>query len=283
MRGLMIRAAIAALLTLSAAGAAQAQAQARTSEPVPIVIGQTYRLASRALGEDRTINVWLPPSYAEGNRRYPILYLLDGGLAQDFHHITGLAQLGALSWQTQEFIVVGIETVDRRRELAFPIERDQALRARYPTAGGSDRFRRYLIDEVKPFVAGLHRTSGEDVLLGESLAGLFIVELFLREPAAFDTYIAMDPSLWWDNGRLSEEAGALLARHGAERRRLWISAGSETLAEPAALDRLRAALRTRPASALDFRDEPRPARTHATIYHPTAYEALQALYPRPEE
>jgi len=81
------------------------------------------------------------------------IYRIDGGLGQDFHPMTGLAQLGALSWQTQEFIVVGIETVDRRRELAFPIARDDALRARYPTAGQSAEFRRYLIDEVKPFIA----------------------------------------------------------------------------------------------------------------------------------
>ena len=44
-----------------------------------------------------------------------------------------------------------------------------------------------------------------------------------------------------------------------------------------------AALRARPATALELRYEPRPALTHATIYHPTAWEALQALYPRPAE
>jgi predicted alpha/beta superfamily hydrolase len=266
---------LAALFALGIAAPASAQA------PTPIVIGQSWRLHAAALGTERTINVWLPPSYAAGNRRYPVLYVLDGGLAQDFQHISGLAQLGALSWLTQDFIVVGVETVDRRRELAFPVERDAELRRQYPTAGASAVFRRYLIDEVKPFVAARYRISGEDALLGESLAGLFIVETYLRQPDAFATYIAMDPSLWWDNGRLSEDAAGLLARHGAAQHRLWLSVGRETLEQPAATERLLAALRARPATALELRYEPRPNLSHATIYHPTAWEALQALYPRP--
>jgi uncharacterized protein len=272
------------LVVVALAGAAPARAQPRSPEaPAPIVIGETWHLDSHSLGAERTINIWVPPSYAgHPERRYPVLYLLDGGLAQDFHHISGLAQLGALSWQTQEMIVVGIETVDRRRELAFPVERDAALRREYPTAGGSAAFRRFVVDEVKPFVERRYRTSGEDALLGESLAGLFIVETLLTEPAAFDTYIAVDPSLWWDSGRLGDEARARLARHPAEGRRLWLSIGRETAEQPAAVDRLVAALRA-PGAGVQLRFEPRPNLTHATIFHPTAHEALWALYPRPEE
>lgn len=269
-------------LFLAAASPSAAQPQEPAVAPVPIIAGQSFRLSSRPLGEQRTINLWLPPSYGRGDRRYPVVYLIDGGLSQDYFHITGLAHLGALSWSTQEVIVVGIETVDRRRELAFPVQRDASLRLRYPSAGASSDFRRFIVDEVKPFVERSYRTNGEDALLGESLAGLFIVEAFLREPAAFDTYIAMDPSLWWDDGRLTEEAAALLSGSGTSPRRLWLSVGRETLEQPQYSDRLVAALREGPAS-VTFRYEPRPALTHATIYHPTAWEALQALFPRPPE
>lgn len=271
----MIRHLVLALLLAWTATPAAAH------ESAPIVIGQSWRVPSAALGTERTVNVWTPPSYGEGERRYPVIYLIDGGLAQDFHHISGLAQLGAISWLTQEFIVVGVETVDRRRELAFPVEREAELARQYPTAGESALFRRYLVDEVKPLIAARYRISGEDILLGESLAGLFIVETLLRQPQAFDTYIAMDPSLWWDEGRLTGEAASLLARNDLAGRRLWLSIGSETLERSVHLDRLLAALRAAPA--LDLRYEPRPNLTHMTIYHPTAWEALQALYPRPEE
>src|SRR5690606_1177340 len=116
---------LAALMLLAAPLAAQ--------DGAPIVIGESYGLPSAELGAQRTINVWTPPGYAESGRRYPTVYLIDGGISQDFHHITGLAQLGAISWLTQDLIVVGVETVDRRRELAFPIERDAELGSEYPT------------------------------------------------------------------------------------------------------------------------------------------------------
>lgn len=252
--------------------------------PQPIVIGETWRLQSSALGAERVINVWTPPSYGQQpQRRYPVVYLIDGGLAQDFHHISGLAQLGAIAGQTQEMIVVGVETVDRRRELAFPVESVPALRTLYPTAGESALFRRFLVEEVKPFIEARYRTSGEDSLLGESLAGLFIVETFLKAPTTFDTYIAVDPSTWWDDGRLTREAAGLLARLPAGPRRLWLSVGSETLTAVTHTDRLLAALRAVPADRLTLRYEPRPNLTHATIYHPTAWDALTALYPRPAE
>lgn len=263
----------AVLLALSAPLSAQ--------ESEPVVIGQSFHLPSAALGAERTVNVWLPPSYAEGEARYPVVYLIDGGLAQDFHHISGLAQLGALSWLTQDVIVVGVETVDRRRELAFPVERDAQLQRDYPTAGESALFRRFLVDEVMSFVTARYRTSGEDALLGESLAGLFIVETLLRQPEAFDTYIAMDPSLWWDEDRLSEAAAGLLDGTVAGGRRLWLSVGRETLEQAAPTEKLLDALRAHPEIELHY--EPRPALAHLTIYHPTAWEALQALYPRPNE
>ena len=269
---------LAALLLAVVAVPAAAQ------EPAPIVIGQSWRLASTTLGAERTINVWVPPSYAEGERRYSVLYIVDGGLQQDFHHISGLAQLGSISTLIADMIVVGIETVDRRRELTFAPERDaRRLLRQFPTAGHAATFRRHLLDEVKPFIEGRYRTSGDDAIIGESLAGLCIVDTFLREPAAFDTYIAISPSLWWDNGGLPLRAPALLAAHDDAPRRLWLGIADEGGQMQAGMDRLVAALRDRPSRTLTWRYEPRPDLTHGSIYHGNAFEALQALYPRPEE
>lgn len=274
-----LRATILAFVLALAPSVAAAEA----TQPSPIVIGQSWKIASRTLSATRTINVWTPPSYAKGDRRYPVVYLIDGGLAQDFEHITGLAQLGALSWEWRDVIVVGIETVDRRHELAFPVERDETLKRDYPTAGASDAFRRYVIDEVKPFVERRYRTSGENALMGESLAGLFIVETLLKQPAAFDTYIAIDPSLWWDKGRLTEAASGLLAKNKPMKKRVWLSIGRETSEQPVNAQRFVAAIKALPAGAVELHDEPRPALTHATIYHPTALEAFRTLYPRPAQ
>jgi enterochelin esterase-like enzyme len=151
--------AIAALVTTPALAAAPArQAEAAS----PITLGQSYRIQSRALGEERRINVVLPPGYrGEPKRRYPVLYLIDGGVEQDLLHVSGVAQLGALWGRSRPVIVVGIETKDRRRELTGPTT-DPDLLKRHPTAGSSASFRAFVRDEVKSLVERRYRTSGED-------------------------------------------------------------------------------------------------------------------------
>src|SRR5690349_13606477 len=163
--------------------------------------------------------------YATSARAYPVLYLLDGGLDQDFVHIVGTSQLGGAWGRQQEAIVVGIESKDRRSELVGPT-RDPALLAKYPTAGHSAEFRRFVRQSVKPFVAAHFRTNGQDGVIGESLAGLFVVETWLREPDLFGAYAAISPSLWWDGEALTREAAALVGPRQAGKR-LYLATANE--------------------------------------------------------
>lgn len=243
----------------------------------PIVIGQSYKLDSATMGAPRTINVWLPPGYAEGAQRYPVIYLLDGGVDQDFHHISGLAQLGTIVGTTRDVILVGIETADRRNELAFPVVSDAKLKADYPTAGQSERFRRFIANEVKPWVEKSYRTSGENALIGESLAGLFVVETMLRAPGLFDTHIAISPSLWWDNEALVKAAPALLPK---ARGRLWLTVANE---QGMGVAPFAALLKNTAPADLQWTYAPRPDETHATIYHGAALAAVRQLYPQPSQ
>jgi predicted alpha/beta superfamily hydrolase len=263
-----------ALFVLPVSAAAQPQ-------PTPIVIGQSFELRSEA-GVAHRINIYTPDGYSKGTARYPVLYLLDGGLDQDFHHISGLAQLGGTPWgPLQPLIVVGIESVDRRNELTGPTA-DPALRTQYPTVGGSADFRRFLLTQVKPFVAANYRTSPDTALMGESLAGLFTVETLLTAPDSFRRYIAISPSLWWDNQALANGAAArLAATRPKDPASLWLSLGSEGPEMQAGMDSLVAALKAKAPPTLDWRYEPRPAESHSSIYHGTAYEALKALFPKP--
>lgn len=267
----------AALLALSAA-----PALAQPPGPTPILIGQSYRLVSTETGVAHAINIYTPPGYAEGNKRYPVVYLLDGGVDQDFHHITGLAQVGGTSWgPLQELIVVGIQSVDRRRELTPPTK-GPALRRDYPTVGGSAAFRRYLLDQVKPFVEANYRTTADTSLMGESLAGLFVVETLLTAPDSFARYIAISPSLWWDKQAVADTAATLLAAQKPARpHKLWLSLGSEGPEMQAGMDALLAALKGAAPANLEWHHDPRPAESHGSIYHGAAYDALKAFYPKP--
>ena len=268
----MIVRLLVALLIVSLSLPALAQTTSK-----PVVIGQSYKIPSATMGTTRTINVWLPPGYVEGTQRYPVIYLLDGGVDQDFHHISGLAQLGTIVGTTRDMIVVGIETVDRRNELAFPVVTDTKLKADYPTAGQSERFRRFIASEVKPWVEKTYRTSGENALIGESLAGLFVIETMLRAPGLFDTHIAISPSLWWDNEALVKAAPALLP---ATKGRLWLTVANE---QGMGVAPFAALLKDKAPAALSWTYAPRPDETHATIYHAAALAAIRQLYPQPSQ
>jgi predicted alpha/beta superfamily hydrolase len=266
-----VRALIASILVaLAAPTLAQSAPEAR-----PITLGTSHQIASKELGELRTVNVVLPPSYGrEAARRYPVLYLIDGGVEQDLLHVAGLAQLGGIWGRSTEAIVVGVETKDRRKELVAPTK-DPELLKRYPTAGGSAAFRSFIRSEVMPLVERSYRTSGHDIVLGESLAGLFILETFLEEPALFDGYAAIDPSLWWDKEALSKTAAAKLGQR-QKGRSLYLAAGNEGGEMRSGIDRFVGALRSK-AAAWCF--AARPDLTHATIYQQLAPQALQYLLP----
>ncbi|NWG90880.1 MAG: alpha/beta hydrolase [Parvularculaceae bacterium] len=251
-------------------------------ETKPIVIGEQWTVNSAALGDEREINVWLPPSYARTEKRYPVVYLIDGALDQDFHHIAGLAQYGALSGAFAETIVVGVETKDRRAELAWR-STDPAENRDFPTNGNSAAFRRFLVDEVKPLVEKTYRASGEDALMGESLAGLFIVETFLKHPNAADGYIAISPSLWWDYGSLGKQSRAILDDFPKGEREIYLAIADEGGAmREGVLDVVSALKKEKPKGvAWTFSD--RRDLNHATIYHREALEAFIWVYPRTEE
>src|SRR5688572_11437780 len=87
---------------------------------VPLAIGETFRLDSRVLGQQRVINVYLPPGYAEGKGRFPVLYALDGGIKEDFPHVVGHIDVSIKNAVIWPMIVVGIENIERRHDLAGP-------------------------------------------------------------------------------------------------------------------------------------------------------------------
>ena len=77
----------------------------------------------------------------------------------------------------------------------------------FASGGGSETFRRFIAEEVMPFVQANYRTGGRRILMGESLAAFFVVDTLLRQPRLFDDYISISPSMWWNREELGERAG----------------------------------------------------------------------------
>ncbi len=245
-----------------------------------IQFGTSYVLESKLLSEKRRINILLPASYGTGDQRYPVLYLIDGGVKEDWFHIAGLVQLGDMNGVTREVILVGIEGTDRKRDLTSPSQDPLDIKE-LPTHGGADNFRRFLASELKPYIDRNFRTTAETGVIGESLAGLFIVETFLRQPELFTHYIAVSPSMWWNKEALSYQAADLLKAQKPATRSLHLSIGNEGGGMRAGLDRLMAALKAAPPAGLTWDFQDFPGERHHSIYHPAALPALRAAFPGP--
>jgi predicted alpha/beta superfamily hydrolase len=269
-----------ALLIFSASAAHAQGDTSRVSPSAPLSIGETFTLESKALAETRRINIYLPPAYTESpDRRLPVMYMPDGGMGEDFLHIAGLVQVSVGNGTMRPFVLVGIENTQRRRDLTGPTQNPEDKKIA-PVVGGSAAFRKFIRTELMPVINSRYRTTKETAIMGESLAGLFIVETLLVEPDMFDTYIAFDPSLWWNNKELLKSAESRLPEVGKRSRTLYLASSSEPeLAR--VTGELAEFLRKNAPSNLKWHYEPMPKESHGTIYHPAALEALRRLF-KPE-
>lgn len=275
-----VLALMVSLVAACAAPAASPPAAVPTAAPRSIPLGEQHLLTSAILGDTREINVWVPPGIAEGRAPGAVIYLVDGALDQDFKHIAGLGELCALSWTCETALIVGIQTKDRQHELT-PAATDPRFAQGFPQAGGAADFRRFIAEEVRPFVEARYPAAPRSALIGESLAGLFVVDTMLEAPTLFDDYIAISPSLWWDGGRVAAEASAKLTAPQLESRRLYMAIANEGGTMQAGVETLRAAIAAAPEVFAFIFSDRSASETHATIYHGEALAAFRRLYPMP--
>ena len=174
-----------------------------------ICIGKKLFLYSAALQEEREYWVHLPENYGQDSAQtYPVIYLLDGD--SFFHTLVGISK--TLAFGRGKYlppcIIVGVLNIDRTRDLtptASAAGRDGKIASgAVPQGGGSETFNRFLTGELRFAIDSAYRTNGRNMLIGHSYAGLFTMNTFLRHTELFDTYLALDPSLWWDQGRLKK-------------------------------------------------------------------------------
>jgi predicted alpha/beta superfamily hydrolase len=265
-------AASAACLPFAGDAAAAASAvSAAASTSAPLSIGDTWTIQSAALGETRRINVYFPAGIPAGTP-LPVLYMPDGGMLEDFLHVAGLLQVGAGNGTVRPHLLVGIENTQRRRDLTGPTEvaKDRTIA---PKVGGSQAYRNFIRTELIPEVERRYRVTKERAIVGESLAGLFVVETLALEPDLFDTYVAIDPSLWWNDRQLAKRLAAQ-PPSVAGKKTLYIATSAD--AQPDIDTALKASLGKAPG--LGFTYEAWPDETHATIYHPAALKAFRAVF-----
>lgn len=247
-----------------------------------ISIGQSHSILNKK-GDAYEVNIYLPRSYTkEPDRRYPVLYLIDGGKDQDFSHIAGLADLASVNPYTfRELIIVGVQTKNRLFELTS-MNTDPRYKRPEGAIGGSDEFRYFLKSKVVPFTEETLRTNEKRIVMGESLAGLFIAETLLKTPELFTDYVSISPSMWYDDRHLSKSASELLNKHTTKARSLYVAMASEGGTMQKGLDELLDAIKTSRLKNLRVKYQDKSqSESHWSIYHGEALAALRWLLPAP--
>ncbi len=275
----MLRYFIALLICLLAVNQAPAQTAA------PFCIGETLRIHSDTLGEDRVINLYLPPDYrASDTTRYHVIYLLDGSADEDFVHIAGLVQFYTFPWiqRLPPTVVVGIANIDRRRDFSFPT-RNKAQQAAYPTTGHSGPFIGFIEKELIPYIETHYRCSADRTIIGQSLGGLLASELLLRKPQLFNRYLVISPSLWWDGGSLLNRRFGPLSR----KTRLYLAVGKEGLVPGSRTETMEGDVKAFAEKLRQLHDpmlqvsfDFLPDEDHAGIGHQAVMNGFRKLFPR---
>ncbi|MGE0553712.1 MAG: alpha/beta hydrolase-fold protein [Gemmatimonadales bacterium] len=195
------------------------------------VIGQLDSLSSKVLGESRRLLIYTPPSYHDtvyAPQRYPVLYLLDGDA--HFHSVTGLIQILGTgvngTFVVPEMIVVAIPNTDRTRDLT-PSHRALDPEGKpapfLKTSGGMGKFFDFIETELIPKIESEFRTAPFRVFVGHSLGGITTINALYTRPQLFNAYLAIDPSLWWDDRLLLKQAKDIVSKPGLEGRALYVA------------------------------------------------------------
>jgi predicted alpha/beta superfamily hydrolase len=181
---------------------------------------------SKFLSKERDIIVWLPPGYfdPQSTRRYPVLYMNDGGSVFVLWRIDEIAKTLIASGQVEPLIIVMVYNGGTQEDRFNEYTPTRSLGIR--SGGKADSYGRMLIEELKPFIDRELRTlpdAANTGLGGASLGGLVSLYLGLKHPTVFGKLAVMSPSVWWDNKLIVRSLKELNSKPPL---RVWLDIGT---------------------------------------------------------
>lgn len=220
------------LLILTMLMASAPTSVAQSPQASAVTIGRRDSLWSPTLREWGRFQVYTPPGYASSTmlpRAYPVLYVLDGPV--HFHPLTGLVRFlttDAISnFVLPEMIVVAIASTDRTRDLtpthSTTAPWSDSAQTAFRTSGGGESFLKFVRTELIPHIDSTYRVEPFRVLVGHSFGGITAINALYTMPEVFNAYVAIDPSLWWDDRTLVRRADRYFASARLVNRTLFVA------------------------------------------------------------
>ena len=251
----------------------------------------TESIHSRVLGEDRSIWVHVPQRLAAGGRG-PVVYVLDAE-AQFDNVIAVLRAMQREYSAASQIVVVGVGNIWLRDRDYTPTRVESSPRmdaAAAATTGGGPRFIAFLEKELIPHVSAKYPVTATRIIVGHSLGGLIAMQMLWTQPALFDHYIVVDPSLWWDERRLLTDMEARVRTQQFEGRSLFLAVANvsrrnmtekQIRAERGAVTELirpslmLADLLSRDDRGLRFQYRFYPREEHLSVFRPAAEDGMK--------
>lgn len=228
---------------------------------------------SEVLKENRRIQVILPGDYQPGSEnKYEVLYVLDGEwYMEQIPFIYNFAKNSGYA-PPNIFVLIPntyVNKVNLRDRDFSPTKVDNIAHL-----GGADNFHSFIKTELIPYVEKKYPASGQRSLVGGSFGGLFAVYAFIKEPMLFQSYVASDPNINWDNGYVSKLAAKKLPEFSEVTSTLFI-AGLETSYRPQGIWGMDSALQAKAPASLRWKCIPYKDETHYSVQHKAYYDGFR--------
>lgn len=228
----------------------------------PMIIAQQFTLASDVLGVKRNFYIHLPANYANSTKRYPVMFMTDArSTLQQISSVT--QQLSGSARRIPEIIVVAITNNGGRAQ-------DLSERP------GTMNFLSFIVDELKPYINQHYKTNGENLLLGTSMGGEFVIRALLERPEAFDAYFANSPSIYKNDLALVKKAKSISLSGQTIAKKLYINVANEGF--NFGVDELIFGLRKFPVKGLKWSFTKNEQESHGSIGMASAHKDLQDYY-----
>lgn len=185
-----------------------------------IQIGTIHTIPSKVLKEERQIAVFTPPDYPKENKKYQVLYALDG--EWNFNYLTTLVDKLISSGDIPEMIVIGLINNNRSRDLT-----PAGLNDNKNKFGGASNFLNFINSELRPWVKSNYNIHPYEILAGHSFGGLFTLYSMMNSPDSFQAYIVLSPSLGRNDEQQVKYANEYFKGSSTGEQTLYMAIGNE--------------------------------------------------------
>jgi predicted alpha/beta superfamily hydrolase len=233
-------------------------------------------LYSEILKEKRMLEIILPKEYKQGSgKKYDVIYVLDGEWNM---RVTSNAQqyLQKEGFMPATIIVAVANTVNsvNQRDRDFTPTKGPGQSA----TGQAATFLSFLKNELIPYIDKAYPSTGESTLYGHSHGGTFTMFAFLNEPELFQSYLATDPSFWWDNNYLSKLARQKMDSLKRIRRSLFLCGRGGKQSVGMGIVSMDSVLKEKAPAGLIWKNIDYPGETHNSIRYKAIYDGLKFFY-----